>query len=47
MLAGVLFIIPGVISDVIAILILLIPMPTRRAPVPPDDVIEGEWRRED
>lgn len=47
MLAGVLFIIPGVISDVMAIVILLIPLPARRAPPAPDDVIEGEWRRED
>lgn len=47
LLAGVLFIIPGVISDVVAILILLIPMPTRRVPKADDDVIEGEWRRED
>jgi UPF0716 protein FxsA len=47
MVAGVLFIIPGVISDAIAVLILLIPMPTRRPPKTPDDVIEGEWRREE
>lgn len=50
-LAGVLLIIPGVISDVMAILILLIPMPkshtTKVADGATDGVIEGEWRRED
>jgi UPF0716 protein FxsA len=47
-LAGVLLILPGVISDVIALLILIWP---RRAPKAPakkrTDVIEGEYRRED
>lgn len=53
LLAGVLLIFPGVISDVIAILLLLIPMPSGKGPAAPfrdaanDDVIEGEWRRED
>lgn len=52
-LAGVLLIFPGVISDVFAILLLLIPMPSSKRPGTPnqtaanDDVIEGEWRRED
>ena len=47
MLAGLLFILPGVVSDVIALLILIWP---RREPRPagkPTDVIEGEYRRED
>lgn len=54
LLAGVLLIFPGVISDIIAVLLLLIPMPSGgKPPVTPnhaaanDDVIEGEWRRED
>ncbi|MFA5170810.1 MAG: FxsA family protein [Sulfuriferula sp.] len=52
MIAGGLFIFPGVISDVMAVLILLIPARLfgRKAamsqPVD-DDVIEGEYRRED
>jgi len=48
LLAGVLLILPGVLSDIIAVLLLLIPMPSggRRLPVE-DDVIEGEWQRED
>jgi UPF0716 protein FxsA len=54
LLAGVLLIFPGVISDIFAILLLLIPMPSNRTPPPPpnrtaanDDIIEGEWTRED
>ena len=54
LLAGVLLIFPGVISDIIAVLLLLIPMPSGRTPPPPpnraaanDDIIEGEWKRED
>lgn len=48
--AGILLILPGVLSDVIAIVILLIPAP--RLQTPPHDerddrVVEGEWRRED
>lgn len=46
--AGVLLIFPGVISDVIALLLLLLPFPpTRReTPSPQEDgVIEGEWRK--
>jgi len=58
-IAGLLLIVPGVISDAIAVILLLIPGPkpmpgdttytpkskTRRAAN--DDVIEGEFRRED
>ena len=46
MMAGVLFIFPGVISDAIALVLLLLPGRTKRAPQPgmPDDgIIEGEW----
>lgn len=47
MLAGALLIFPGVVSDVLAVLILLVPVPKPRRRPLPDDVIEGEWRRED
>ncbi|OGV72420.1 MAG: hypothetical protein A3B82_05220 [Methylophilales bacterium RIFCSPHIGHO2_02_FULL_57_10] len=48
LLAGVLLIFPGVVSDIIAVLLLLIPLPTPRPrPAMKDDVIEGQWRRED
>lgn len=49
MLAGVLLIIPGVLSDVLAVLLLLttLVLSARRKRVHHDDVIEGEWRRED
>jgi UPF0716 protein FxsA len=70
MIAGVLLIIPGVISDVLAVILLLIPSPqssldnsafgkaddkaarssqrnSRRNAAANDDVIEGEFRRED
>lgn len=54
LLAGVLLIIPGVISDAIAAILLLIPTQHReKAYVRPnrkaanDDVIEGEFRREE
>lgn len=47
LLAGVLLILPGVISDILALIILIIPMPKSRTPPAPDDVIEGEWRREE
>jgi UPF0716 protein FxsA len=47
LLAGVLLILPGVISDVIALIILIVPMPKSSAPDAEDDVIEGEWRREE
>lgn len=57
-IAGVLLVIPGVITDVIAAILLLIPAPrvippdTKSAPFSTheaanDDVIEGEFRRED
>jgi UPF0716 protein FxsA len=47
-IAGVLLILPGVVSDVIALLLLLAPLPSsRQPPAANDDVIEGEWRRED
>jgi UPF0716 protein FxsA len=46
-IAGILLIVPGVLTDVLAILILLIPTPRSRQPQQDDDVIEGEWRRED
>ncbi len=46
LLAGLLFIFPGIVSDGLALLILI--WPRRRAPQTPDsDVIEGEFRRED
>ena len=45
-LAGLLLIFPGVVSDGLAILLLL--LPRKRLPPPADsDVIEGEFRRED
>ncbi|BBP02475.1 FxsA family protein [Sulfuriferula nivalis] len=51
MIAGGLLIFPGVISDVLAILLLLVPASLfgRRSQTikPVDDVIEGEFRRED
>lgn len=45
--AGILLIFPGVISDVIALLLLLFSQPIRnKTPHPPEDgVIEGEWRK--
>lgn len=57
-IAGVLLMIPGVITDVIAAILLLIPaprvQPTNTQPPPfsrqeaaNEDVIEGEFRRED
>ena len=55
--AGVLLVIPGVITDLIAVLLLLIPTtkPPKRNPFQDDtssksandDVIEGEYTRED
>ena len=47
MLAGLLLILPGVISDVMALLILIWPRRTPKRPAQSDDVIEGEFRRED
>jgi len=48
-IAGVLLIVPGVMSDVIAGVLLISMLGSRRRRQPParDDVIEGEWRRED
>lgn len=55
LIAGVLLILPGVISDAIAVVLLLIPAMTepqfsasyRNAGAANDDIIEGEFRRED
>lgn len=62
MIAGVLLMLPGVITDIIAVILLLIPIrhtqsnaepsvnePYRSSPYQAanDDVIEGEFRRED
>ena len=47
MLAGLLLILPGVVSDGIALLILIWPRRVPRPPVKRTDVIEGEYRRED
>jgi len=47
MMAGVLFIFPGVISDAIALILLLLPSQSKRAKkadIPDDGIIEGEWR---
>lgn len=53
-LAGLLFIFPGAGSDLLAILLLLLPggrppgrPPMRTESAPPDGVIEGEYRRVD
>lgn len=54
MIAGILLIIPGVISDLVAVILLLLPT-AKGGPSPSqarrkaanDDVIEGEFRRED
>ena len=45
--AGLLFIFPGVISDVIAVVLLLIPMRAYGPENEVENVIEGQWRRED
>lgn len=57
LIAGVLLILPGVITDAIAILLLLTPSNKKTQGAPPfknrhpdsanDDVIEGEFKRED
>jgi UPF0716 protein FxsA len=54
LIAGVLLLIPGVISDAIAVILLLIPTPEAairaqggKRQAANDDVIEGEYRRED
>jgi UPF0716 protein FxsA len=46
LLAGLLFIFPGVVSDGLALLLLIWPRP-RVPPTPESNVIEGEYRRED
>jgi len=56
-IAGVLLILPGVITDIIAVILLLVPIKASQAPnaqspyqagqAANDDVIEGEFRRED
>lgn len=46
LLAGLLFIFPGVVSDVLALLLLIWPRP-KLPSTPESDVIEGEFRRED
>lgn len=46
LLAGLLFIFPGVVSDGLALLLLIWPRP-HVPPTPESDVIEGEYRRED
>jgi len=48
--AGILFIIPGVITDFFAIILLLIPIKDKASQNihrPEEDVIEGEYRRDD
>lgn len=49
LLAGVLLIFPGVVSDAIAVLLLLLPgARAARVPVAKDEtIIEGEWQREE
>lgn len=49
LMAGVFLILPGAGSDVLALLLLLWPTARRPLPrpTPHDDVIEGEFRRED
>jgi len=57
LLAGVLFLFPGVFTDIIGIILLLIPIKSslnvnsetfrHSHPSKKDDVIEGEYRRED
>lgn len=52
MVAGLLLLLPGVLSDGVALLLLLVPMSFFRrrlgvAETAKDNVIEGEWRRDD
>lgn len=53
MVAGLLLILPGVVSDIVALLLLLLPISllrrrlAREQVVVEDHVIEGEWRRDD
>ena len=46
LLAGLLFIFPGVVSDGLALLLLIWPRP-QIPPTPESDIIDGEYRRED
>ncbi|MFA5241565.1 MAG: FxsA family protein [Sulfuricella sp.] len=49
--AGILLIFPGVISDGLAVILLLLPRARKPGPPPRDSgedvIIEGEWQRED
>lgn len=50
--AGVLLIFPGVVSDVVALALLLLPRTEEKAirthnPAPEEIIIEGEWQREE
>lgn len=49
LVAGLLFIFPGVLSDIVAVLLMLVPIPkaVTHQSAANDDVIEGQWRRED
>lgn len=47
MIAGILLILPGVISDALAVVLLLVRLPAAPRAAANDDVIEGEWRREE
>lgn len=50
LLAGVLLIFPGVVSDVVALALLLLPRPKAARSnnsAPEDGIIEGEWQREE
>ena len=47
MLAGFLFIFPGVITDLLALVLLLWPRSRQLRPAQQTDVIEGEFRREE
>lgn len=47
LIVGLLFIFPGVLTDVMALLLLLAPVPQTPQPAQDAGVIEGEWRRED
>lgn len=50
LLAGVLLIFPGVVSDVMALVLLLLPRPKAipgSSPAQEETIIEGEWQREE
>lgn len=50
LLAGVLLIFPGVVSDVMALVLLLLPHPKAipgGSPAQEETIIEGEWQREE